>query len=101
MAVINKVDRSVFDKDLEFYCPGCKMRHSVRVASPKPFWQFNGDYDKPTLSPSVLVNKSHPKYRCHSFVKGGNIQFLNDCFHDLAGQTVPLPVIDADCEPVD
>ncbi len=27
---------------------------------------------------------------CHSFVTDGQIQFLGDCTHKLAGQTVPL-----------
>ena len=28
---------------------------------------------------------------CHSFVTDGRIQFLGDCTHKLAGQTVDLP----------
>ena len=43
-------------------------------------------------------NKEHPEdpssfkcKRCHSYVKDGQIQFLNDCSHVLAGQTVDLP----------
>jgi hypothetical protein len=28
---------------------------------------------------------------CHSFVTNGKIQFLADCTHKLAGQTVELP----------
>jgi hypothetical protein len=28
---------------------------------------------------------------CHSFVTDGKIQFLGDCTHALAGQTVELP----------
>ena len=28
---------------------------------------------------------------CHSFVVNGQIQFLPDCTHALAGQTVPIP----------
>jgi hypothetical protein len=28
---------------------------------------------------------------CHSFVTDGRIQFLGDCTHALAGQTVDLP----------
>lgn len=28
---------------------------------------------------------------CHSFVVDGSIQFLADCTHALAGQTVPIP----------
>lgn len=81
-------------------------------------WKFNGDYDRPTFQPSVLVRSGHyaPGFRpgdncwctynadhpdesnslrfnceqCHSFVIGGQIQFLNDCSHALAGKTVPL-----------
>jgi hypothetical protein len=78
-------------------------------------WAFNGDGDRPTFSPSVLVrnghylpghtgscwckyNAEHPEdantfkcAACHSFVTDGQIQFLSDCTHELAGQTVPLP----------
>ena len=34
--------------------------------------------------------KTAPDRVCHSFVTDGNIQFLSDCTHSLAGQTVPL-----------
>lgn len=27
---------------------------------------------------------------CHSYVKAGRWEFLGDCTHDLAGQTVPM-----------
>ena len=33
---------------------------------------------------------------CHSFVTDGKIQFLSDCTHGLAGQTVELSEIDED-----
>ncbi|MCZ4340562.1 hypothetical protein O4H52_03015 [Sphingomonadaceae bacterium G21617-S1] len=32
-----------------------------------------------------------PPAVCHSFVRNGQIEFLSDCTHALAGQTVPLP----------
>ena len=32
---------------------------------------------------------------CHTFVTDGRIQFLSDCTHALAGQTVDLPDIPA------
>lgn len=32
---------------------------------------------------------------CHSFVTDGRIQFLSDCTHSLAGQTVDLPEMPA------
>lgn len=92
-----------------FWCPGCREHHQVRVAPHPHAWGFNGDFAKPTFTPSVLVTGSQrlsadeiervmageriePRpTRCHSFVTDGRIQFLSDCTHDLAGQTVDLP----------
>jgi len=51
-------------------------------------WTWNGDTEKPTLRPSVLT--TNHKLRCHSFVKDGQAQFLEDSKHDLAGQTVDM-----------
>ncbi len=58
-------------------------------------WTFNGDMEKPTLSPSYMTGfDNYKKNLCHSFIKDGKIQFLGDCFHELKGQTVELPDID-------
>lgn len=78
------------------FCPGCEQGHVFTTNSPnaKHNWTFNGDMDSPTFSPSMLVNKSWPERRCHSFVRNGQIQFLGDCFHELKGQTVDLPADD-------
>lgn len=69
-----------------FFCPGCERVHGFDER-----WTFNGDYEKPTFSPSLLVNQSHPESKCHSFVTDGKIQFLSDCHHNLAGQMVEIP----------
>lgn len=78
-----------------FRCPGCKHAHVVITRAPKqPIWTVTGiKEDSPTVSPSVLVWGGGPKNdsRCHSFIKAGKIQFLNDCTHELAGQTVEIP----------
>lgn len=84
-----------------FMCPGCKCSHGVRVKSdgtPGPVWGWNGSIEKPTFNPSILVRWNTPKgeRRCHSFVRDGKIQFLSDCTHALAGQTVELPELDAE-----
>lgn len=89
-----------------FWCPGCDESHCISVP---PWTSFNGDGEKPTIRASVLVQgqqwptedeyarmeageKIAPRpLRCHSFVTDGRIEFLNDCTHALAGQTVELP----------
>jgi Family of unknown function (DUF6527) len=86
------------DSVVMFECPGCGGLHQVftdythRDKEGKVIhWEWNGDGDKPTISPSVLVSKDDPKFRCHSWVREGRIEFLSDCFHDLKGKTVDLP----------
>jgi hypothetical protein len=87
-------------------------------------WGYNGDPERPTFTPSVLFRVGHfiPGHQgpscwctfnekrraegkreasftcgvCHSFVTDGRIQFLGDCTHELAGQTVELPDWPAD-----
>lgn len=91
-----------------FFCQGCGYVHVLPTGINAPTrWSFNGDVDKPTFSPSVLVRTGQaidptidwepgdlPRI-CHSFVTDGQIQYLSDCDHDLKGQTVPLTDWDA------
>ncbi len=88
MPKARKIKASENGHKILFECPGCGCAHVVNDR-----WSFNDDFDKPTFKPSVLVNKDKPERRCHSFVTDGKIRFLNDCRHDLAGQTVELPDI--------
>lgn len=103
-----------------FWCPGCNSSHQVTVKEDAPqaavSWEFNGNCDRPTFSPSILLRSGHyarahkpgddcwcnfeermgrpPSFKCavcHSFVIDGKIQFLGDSTHALAGQTVDLP----------
>lgn len=53
-------------------------------------WTWNGDTEKPTLRPSVLTQMDHKKMRCHTWVNDGQAQFLDDCSHELRGQTVDM-----------
>jgi hypothetical protein len=112
MAKVSNILRSTTDGYV-FFCPGCKNMHQVRVKG-TPAWGWNGSLDKPTFSPSILIRSGHhvpghegsqcyctwddkeefPDLKCgvcHSYVTDGNIQFLSDCTHELAGQTVPIP----------
>lgn len=75
-----------------FMCPGCESEHAFDDR-----WKFNQDFESPTISPSFLQEGFLGKKGgveqygiCHSFIKDGMIQFLNDCTHELVGQTVEL-----------
>ncbi len=100
-----------------FWCPGCNSNHPIRVGPEGhgAAWGYNGNPERPTFTPSVLVRSGHyamggtpgecwcdfeARFNrkadfectvCHSFVTDGRIQFLGDCTHALAGQTVDLP----------
>lgn len=75
-----------------FHCPGCRYTHPFEIEAPNGTgWNWNGSMDAPTFTPSLLVHGGGRDPRCHSFVTDGNIQFLSDCEHELAGKTVPLP----------
>jgi hypothetical protein len=81
-----------YGKSYRFFCPGCGNYHmfDVRIDGAHPSWTFDGNMERPTFSPSLLCNPNHPPSRCHLFLKGGMIEFLGDCHHRLAGQTVEL-----------
>lgn len=117
---ISKVLMRGDDGTLVFQCPGCRIWHQVHTGQGAgPRWGWNGSADRPTFTPSILVQWHHwvppatiPEIAaqiergeivqtkvedvCHSFVTDGRIQFLGDCTHALAGQTVDLPPVDED-----
>lgn len=79
-----------------FWCPGCEDAHAVQVGGdhPGPKWTWNSSLDRPTFQPSLLTwqgDREAPTKRCHSFITDGRIQFLGDCTHGLANQTVDIP----------
>lgn len=95
--------------ELGFMCPGCNRIHlitdeltDIEAIANGP-WTFNGDYENPTIRASVLTRGYRKNQntglhdievdRCHSFITDGKIEFLSDCHHNLAGQTVELPEI--------
>lgn len=110
MKVIKEVAKTGEHYGWRFFCPGCKENHVVGTG-----WGFNGNHDRPTFTPSINVTgtklavsdeetmslvrqgvKNLPKAEtvCHSFITDGEIQYLNDCTHELAGQTVELPELE-------
>lgn len=123
MSVSNRIDGVLLIREwpdaaglATFWCPGCDAGHSITFGGSET-WQWDGDAEHPTFSPSVLsfprkrlIDEGlpmgmgpgellHPSNttitpRCHSFVRAGRIEYLTDCEHELAGRTVemvPLP----------
>lgn len=120
MGQISSILRKTTD-GVSWWCPGCGEMHAIKVGGGG--WTWNGDKDRPTFSPSVKVTSGHYtdgghggcwcKFNaeriakgeepsgfkcecCHCFVRDGQIQFLGDSTHALAGKTVPMPPLPPD-----
>ena len=70
------------------WCPGCDDAHRINDG-----WQFDGNIEAPTFSPSILVNYGNNPdghKTCHSFLRAGVWEFLGDSTHAFAGQNIPM-----------
>lgn len=77
------------------WCPGCKRLHMIATKQEEEnsvVWTFNGDVEKPSFSPSVIVEKDG-KTVCHYVLINGVLVYCADCTHELASKTIPLPVL--------
>lgn len=73
------------------WCPGCKARHLIPDwGDDGKRWSFNGDFERPTFTPSVRLSAGGKTY-CHYFITDGRIIYCDDSEHELKGQTVMLP----------
>lgn len=88
------------DEGLTFWCEGCQQAHGIKTKG-NGAWGWNGDADRPVFTPSVLTTwrdhstKPPTEHRCHTFVgcngaQPGEVIFLGDCTHTLAGQVRPF-----------
>lgn len=92
-----------------FYCPACKCAHHIMTGSGDgPRWEFDGNVECPTVSPSIRVRGTEPitddEHRrimggekitprdvcCHFFIKAGGIEYCGDCTHGMSGQRVEM-----------
>ena len=93
-----------------WFCPACEEMHPLPDA-----WDFDGNVDKPTFSPSfrhgsmqtikidgrwtgewVRDAAGKPVKRvCHYIITKGIVQYCGDCTHALAGQSVEMPDLPA------
>lgn len=101
---------SLHEEYATFKCPGCNSFHTISIKR----WNWNGNASRPTFTPSILEKSGHYARQgedcwctynadpaneptdfkchiCHSFVTDGKIQYLGDCTHEMAGQTVEIP----------
>lgn len=87
---------------LQFNLP-CRPKGALMVLLPVQLkgtregtnnWSWNGSVNKPTLKPSVLLGPTiygETVYRTHCFINDGMVKYLQDCSHDLKGQTIEMP----------
>jgi hypothetical protein len=107
--VYNALVRSVDDhgdhyQAIMVWCPGCVADqpaessglHMLPISgdsTKRPTWTWNGDLELVTLEPSILTKHKKDgssEFICHSYLRNGFWEFLTDCTHSLAGQTVPM-----------
>lgn len=78
-----------------YLCPGCGGSHSIPVFGCKTDaghgWEWNGDYKRPTFSPSINAYAGDD-YRCHHFVRDGVMEILGDSTQN-GGKKLPLPAV--------
>ncbi|HSW89826.1 MAG TPA: DUF6527 family protein [Patescibacteria group bacterium] len=96
--LVNVDDHGIKYQCLAFVCPGCALNGGtglhmlpVNTDQKSPAWDWDGNTEAPTISPSILTGKDDDAHRCHSFLTAGVFNFLDDCVHDLKGQSVQMP----------
>lgn len=107
MGAVGKKLRSVVGGDrykgIAHWCPACEEVHVFKIAGVGSSWTFDGNYDAPTLHPSMLISsnwdgKSMQRFPngevrtlCHYFLQGGKLVYCSDSPHKLSGQSTDLP----------
>lgn len=110
MAKHSKYLRAAQGGRVSFWCEGCNSPHSIYIeGDTRPTWKFDGNTEAPTMTPSVLITWKEPSdvpeefddeskdvsKCCHLFVTKGELVYLSDCTHELAGQKRPMrPIVD-------
>lgn len=74
-----------------FWCPACALAHTFRV----PTWIFNGDFTRPTFSPSMVVRDlsgGAAVVACKLWLQDGYLTYSRESRrHKWGGRHVPLP----------
>jgi len=82
-----RVARSGERVTYSLWCPACDDLVCINDT-----WGWNGDRERPTFTPSLLTRfvMAGEERICHSFVTDGLWNYLGDCTHGRAGQSVPV-----------
>ncbi len=81
---------------IQYVCH-CGSSHLIPVrdiGKDGPIWEWNLNTQSPTLSPSVNASAGK-EYRCHHYLRNGDLDFLRDCTHAFAGKKLYMPAIRA------
>jgi hypothetical protein len=81
---MNKGKLQIHNDGLAAYCLACKTYHLFDKR-----WTHNGDFDKPTFTPSMHVNAGQFD-SCHSFLTDGVWHYCSDSKHEYAGRSLAL-----------
>jgi len=93
---MNKLKPAVDDdgriRGYVFQCPGCGHGHIFYTIG-SVTWQFNGDLNAPTFTPSLLNRATGQSSQdvCHLNLTNGKVIFHKDCTHAWKGKTYDLP----------
>lgn len=111
MSQVSSIMRRAVDRYFH-WCPACEEMHPLPDS-----WNFNGDVNKPTFSPSFKhgglrtvnvkgrwigewvrdANGEPVDGTCHYIITNGEIHFCSDSWHKRS-DTVPMPSIPAGLE---
>ena len=81
---MDKGKLQILDNGLAAYCHACKTYHLFDSR-----WTHNGDFDKPSFTPSMHVNADQHD-ACHSFLTDGVWNYCADSKHGYAGRSLAL-----------
>ena len=89
MKISKVINPNPNEEEYIYWCAGCKHSHAIWVREQHPCWTFDGNFERPTIKPSVKIEGV-----CHHIITDGMIAYQADCSHELDGQTIEMSEID-------
>ena len=100
--IVGKLNNKLRNMDggIGHWCPGCDSLHMIYTTKKNINgcqWNFNGNLDSPTFSPSINIRAEDkdPEWEflhiCHYFIQDGKLKYCGDSTHKYSGQEIDLP----------